>query len=165
MPRNSATPAVGKSEQGPFVDLDSFQLPAAGAYTAQAYVTLPPGCRRMHVIATYVPGAASVNGKPTCRLQWQIGGDGPGANAVADVFEAILDGTTVTKADPMLINPEYAYEVQGPIPGTPGTAFSWRLLSVEVPIKATAARVLAAEVGDTAHPGVLTTLFFTSDQV
>jgi hypothetical protein len=156
---DSATPVPGKDEQGPFVDLDAVALPAAGAFTNQAYVRIPPESRRASIIATVALGAGATTNQARFRLQWQIdGGGGP----LSDVAEVVLDGTTVAKVNPYLQNPEYAYEVAGPIVAA---GLSWRLLSVEVPIKAIGIRVIAAEVGDTAHPSVMTTRVYTSREV
>lgn len=164
MPNQSAAIQVsGKPEQGPFYNLDGFQLPAAGAFTAQSYSDLPPQARRAHVVVTFTGGAGSTNGAGRFRVQWRIQA-GPTENVVTDVYEAVLDGTTIAKSGAFLENPEYAYSIAGPI-AAPATAFNFKLLSIEVPIFATGMRIIAAEGGDTAHPGQVTIRIYTSDKL
>lgn len=153
-------PVPGKAEQGPFLTWDA-ALPAAGAYTNQTYTTLPPEARRLSLVASYTLGAGGTNGQASFRLQWLVD-DGSGAGVV-DIYEPVIDGTTISKADPFLINPQYCYEVHGPIVAA-GT-LSWRLLEVSVPVKARGFRVIAAENGDAVHPGTLTVRGYTSDRV
>lgn len=151
----------GAPEQGPFYNLDGVLLPAAGAFTAQVYSTIPALSRRLSIVVSYVKGASAVSGNGVFIVQWTIQGGAP-EGAIKDVYETVIDGTTVVKADPLLQNPEYAYSVAGPITTS---SITFRLLSLEVPVGATAFRVLAAELGDTAHPGTVTVRGYTSNQI
>lgn len=53
------------------VHLASQTLPAAGAYTAQAYIDLPPGTKLINFWITYTRGDAG--GQPVFKLQWGNG--------------------------------------------------------------------------------------------
>lgn len=155
----SATPRPGIEEQGPFVNLDAVALPGAGAFGSPTYTPIPPKSRRLSLIVTYAKGAGATSGSVVLRLQWQLtAGSGP----LDDVYETLIDGSTLTKSTSFASAPEYAFAVVGP-PTT--TSISFRALSVEVPILAVAARVLAAEIGDTANPGTVTARLYTSDEV
>ena len=158
---DSSLPVEGKPEQGPFPSLDAFTLPGASALTSQAYTKIPSNARRLSVIASYTLGAGGANGQARFRLQWQIDG---GGSILADVYEGIIDGTTIDKTVvPFLENPEYLYSLLGPVVAA-GTV-SWRLLEVSVPVRAIGYRVVAAEVGDATHPGTVTVRGYTSDRV
>lgn len=144
---------VGKTEQGPFVNLDALVLPAASAFTNQAYTPIPPQSRRMSIIASYAKAAAAVSGQAAFTLQWKFPG------GVTDVYESVIDGTSSSVAAPFLVNPEYGWQLNGPVIST---SLTFRVLSVEVPVRALAARVLVAEVGDAAHPGTVSVMLYTS---
>lgn len=162
MPNESAQVATsGKPEQGPFYDLDAVSLPAAGAYTAQGFSKLPPEARRLSVIASYTGGSAS--GQAAFRLQWQVAAGSP-ERQVTPVAETVVDSTVATKTGNVMAIPEYQLQVNGPANGTAGP-IHFRLLSVEVPVGAVGARVLAAEIGDTANPGTASTRLYTSNRV
>lgn len=154
MSRESVAIVQGKDEQGPFVNFDLAALPAAGAFTGQAYTPLPAESRRLSIVAQIALGAGATTNQAKFRLQWQIDGA-----LDLDVSEAVIDGTTIVKTAPYLANPQFAYEVSGPV--VTG-ALAWRLLSVEVPIKATGVRVLVAEVGDTTHPSSVAVIVYAS---
>lgn len=153
--------ASGKPEQGCFYLADALALAAAGAFSNPAYQSIPPESRRMSLIVSYTKGAAAASGNAVFRVQWRIAAGAP-EGLVTDVYETVIDGTTVTKADPFLLNPEYAYSIAGPITTT---SIAFRLLSVEVPIMATGVRVLAAELGDTVNPGTITIRAYTSVEI
>lgn len=154
-----ATPAVGVPEQGPFINLDAVALPAAGALTSQGYTALPGRARRLSAVVTYAKGAGAASGKARMQLQWQmLGGQAP----LSDVAETIIDAGTLNVSGSIGQSPEYALEILGP---ATSSTISFRMLSAEVPMLATGARVLAAEAGDTANPGTITVRFYTSDQV
>ena len=164
MPNSSATISRGgKPEQGPFYILDGQALPAAGAvFKPSAYTAIPPEARRLHLIATYVAGTSGVNGSVKMRVLWQV--TGTEERQVADVYEAIIDGTTIVKSGNKLSNPMYAYELIGPPVSDPGS-LNFRFLSCEVPIAAIGVTVEVLEVGDTTHPGTVTIRAYTSDRV
>lgn len=162
MPNLSDTIVQGKPEQGPFYNLDTVALPAAGAFTAQAYTTIPAKARRISIVGTYSKGASSSSGSCRFRVQWQIPGGAP-EGVVLDVYETVIDGTTITKATSFLENPEYVYSIISP-PNPTVNPLSFRMLSCEVPVNATGVRVLCAEV-DTANPGTITVRVYTSDQI
>jgi|SRR5689334_13637777 len=151
----------GKPEQGPFPSLNNEVLPASGAFTNQDYTPIPPTSRRLGIIAEYTKAAAGTNGQATFRVQWRVKGEN---GDTVDFYEVVIDGTDITIAAPYLRNPEYAYQVDGPV--VAGTdPFRFRLLSLEVPILADGCRVLAAELGDTTHPGTLSVWLYTSVQI
>jgi hypothetical protein len=152
---------AGKPEQGPFLSLDAVTLPGSGAYTDQEYTKIPAQARRLSIVAQYTLGTSGVNGQGVFRVQWKI----PGENGpIEDAYECVIDGTDITKTgDTFLRNPEYVYEVAGPVVVTDPLLF--RVLSLEVPVLAQACRVLVAELGDTAHPGKVSVWLYTSDDV
>lgn len=157
----SAEIKPGKPEQGPFISLDDVTLPAAGAFTDQDYTTIPAKSRRLSVVATYTKDAGGTNGQATFQFQWRVpGGNGP----IEDVSEVVIDGTDITKVDPVLRNPEYAYQVDGLVVAG-ASPMNYRVISLEVPILADAFRVIAAEIGDAAHPGKVTVRLYTSENV
>lgn len=162
MPNVSDTIVQKKPEQGPFYNLDAVALPAASAFTTQGYTKLPAEARRISVIGTYAKGASSSSGSCRFRVQWQIAAGTP-EGRVDDVYETVIDGTTVTKATSFLENPEYVYSIIGP-PNPTVNALSFRMLSCEVPVNAVGVRVLCAEV-DTANPGTITVRIYTSDEI
>lgn len=155
----SAEIVAGKPEQGPFISLDEVVLPASGAFTSQNYTTIPPQSRRLSIVGSYAKAAAAASGSASFRVQWRLAS---GNGELSDVYETVIDGTTVTKTDPILENPQYAYQVDGPVTTS---SINFRVLSLEVPPMADAVRVLAAENTDTVHPGTLTVRLYTSSDL
>jgi hypothetical protein len=134
-------------------------LPAAGAFTDQAYEKLPqPNPRRLSVAVKYTAAVAAVNGQAKFKFQWQIAGT-PG------FFETLIDSSSPTVAQPNATVPEYELVVKSPVYTPAGTVGLFRLISLEVPSAATAFRVLAAEVGDTVHPGTVEIQCASSDVI
>lgn len=126
-------------------------LPAAGAYTDQAYSDLAALAvggaypRRMTIAIGYTR-QSGVNGQMKIKVQWAIHGK-------TGYFEPLIDASAPTVAPPLITVPEYIIEVKGPVVSTDGE-FRWRQLSIEVPCAATGVRVLAAECGsDLTKPG------------
>jgi hypothetical protein len=156
-PGSTAVP--GKPEQGPFVNLDAQALPGAGAFTDQAYSAIPPEARRLSAVVSYAKGSGATTGQVALFLQWRLDAEGGNLDAV---YETVLDGATFTVTGPSAAVPEYAFQVNGP-PTT--TSIAFRALSVEVPVKAIGARLVAAEIGDAANPGTITARLYTSNQV
>jgi hypothetical protein len=132
-------------------------LPAAGAFTSQAYSKFDPSflARRLTIAMSYTKAAAAATGKVKIQIQWEIAGQ-------AGYFEPVLNGAAAAIAADVMSIPEYKLEVVGP-PVTVADPLLWRQLGIEVPSCATGVRVLAAEAGDAAHPGNLTVNLSYSD--
>lgn len=153
---NWGTPAVGA------VDAVGVALPAAGAFTDQAYTLIPQLARRMNVMVAYSGGAGSTNGQARYRLEWQIE-DRPASGQ--GWIEPIVDGqTALAITQPYARAPAYALEILGPRVAA-GVTLGLRLFTVDIPSLATGYRLLAAELGDTTHPGSLLVTATTSNEI
>lgn len=131
-------------------------LPAAGAFTDQAYSLLGPLSRRLTIGLKYTKAAAAATGQVKCQIQWKL------VNEVG-YFEPLIDGSNPTVTADVMQVPEYKQELLGPPVTAGNTPLLWRLTTVEIPSCAVAVRVLMAEVGDAAHPGTVTAKLFYSD--
>lgn len=122
----------------------SAALPAAGAYTSQAYTTIPAGIVNVAFWISYTRGAAG--GYPAFRVQWSDAVD-------AGARDMILDESSLVVSQPEGTLDTYQETITGPTPQTDDPLVY--IYSYSVPPLATGARLIAAEVGVVATPGTL----------
>lgn len=128
------------------VHLPTTALPAAGAFTAQAFFPLPRGVREISYWITYTRDPAGADtGNPKFLVQW--------GNGVEEAFELVLDRGSLVVAQPAGDFNMYIEEPLGPIPGS--DAPITYVLPVVAPYGASLARLLVAEQGDVANPGTI----------
>lgn len=127
------------------VHLASGVLPAAGAYTAQNYIDLPPGAKIIVFWITYTRGGAL--GQPKFRLQW-----GNGTETDADELTQYDPGAEVV--DDVVNTPYYLERPLGP-PPVDGTARVYRLPVEIIDMGARQLRMLVAEHGNVGAPGTI----------
>lgn len=131
-------------------------LPAAGAFTDQAYSQLGPLARRLTIGIKYTKAAAATTNQLKLQVQWKLVNE-------AGYFEPLLDGSNPTTGGDVMQIPEYKQEVLSPPVTVSNSPLLWRALMLEIPSCATGVRVLMAEVGDATHPGSVTCKLFYSD--
>jgi hypothetical protein len=119
-------------------------LPGAGAFTAQAIYTFPPGTRGLTFWITYTSAGAPTGG-PAFRLE--------GTNGTETARQLIQDDSSLAVAQP---NAEVNVEMEtvlGPIPAN-ATPVVYKL-PYNVDPGETGVRLLAAEDGNTGAPGTI----------
>lgn len=129
------------------VHLTSQALPAAGAYTAQAFSDLRVGAKTLTFNVTYTRGAAG--GYPVYRLQWDNGTE------VSD--DLIQDDGSITVAGAEATVQNSLFRPLGPPPDD-ANAITY-VLEAFVPWGAKKVRLSIAEAGDTANPGTAAIVF------
>lgn len=127
--------------------LNSEVLPAAGAYTAQDFATLPPGTRELIYWITYTRGGAG--GYPIFDVQWSDDAD--------ECSELVLDEASFTAAAPSGNVNVYMQKLLGPAPAD-GNPVGY-MLALIVPYGATKGRLLVAEGGAVDTPGTVTVAY------
>lgn len=119
-------------------------LPAAGAFTAQAFQELPKGTRELIYWITYTRSPGST-GAPIFDAQW--------SDDVDECSELILDEGSFVAADPLGSANVYVGRILGPIPSD-DNPLSY-VMSYIVPYGATKFRLRSAEIGDVNNPGTI----------
>jgi hypothetical protein len=125
------------------VQLASQELPAAGAFTAQALQSIPQGTKRVTYAVTYTRGAAG--GFPVFRHEASNG---------TETMRSVLqnDGSLVVTQPDGRVNVQLE-ELAGPQPAD-GTAITYELTYV-LGANITATRLLVAEAGVVGTPGTI----------
>jgi hypothetical protein len=131
--------------------LASQTLPAAGAYTAQAFQPTPKGTSRVTYWITYQRGA--VGGYPVFQHQYTNG---------TDTAREIVLGTPTT-SNPNTSVPLGLELIDGPIPAD-GGAISYAITYERLPAACVGVRLLVAEMGNAANPGTIA-ITLTTDTV
>lgn len=118
-------------------------LPAAGAYTSQAFYTFPAGTSGLTFWISYVRGDAA--GAPAFRLE--------GTNGVEVARQLIQDDGSLVVAQPEATVEVLLETLLGPIPAD-GNVMIYKL-PYNVDPGESGVRLLAAEVGNIAVPGTI----------
>lgn len=124
--------------------LTSQELPAGGAFTSQADISIPEGLTKLSFWISYTRGA--VGGYPQFQVEWSNGTE-------TDYVEMILDEGSLSASQPNASVQLYRQRLLGPIPQD-GNALTY-IFPFDVPLWATGVRLLAAELGVTATPGTI----------
>ncbi len=132
------------------------ELPAASAFTNQAYSLLGPHARRLTIGLAYTKHSGATTNQLKLQVQWKLVNQ-------EGYFEPLLDGSNPTTGGDVMQIPEYKQEVLSPPVTSANSPFFWRALTLEVPCCAIGVRVIMAEVGDASHPGTVTARLFYSD--
>lgn len=134
-------------------------LPSGGDFTDQPFQEFPPEYigRRLSAVCTYTPNASAANSQAKFMIGWRING--------VEYLETFIDASSPTISDPNAEVPQYILVVRGPKIAGSDAPINFRMLSYEVPAKCDAVRVLAAEMGDAAHPGSVKINLAISDAI
>ncbi len=129
------------------VQLASQALPAAGAFTSQAFTSLLEGAKEVNYWITYTRGDAG--GYPVIDVQW--------GNDTEESSELFLDESSFSPSQPLGNANVYIGRLLGPAPAD-ANPVSY-LLSCIVPYGATKARLRVAEGGVVGTPGTIAVAF------
>ena len=129
------------------VHLAAQVLPAAGAFTSQAFVVLPPGTRELIYWITYTRSPGTT-GAPVFDAQWSSG-----LTSADETSELVLDEGSFVAAAPLGTANVYVARILGPVPST-DAALEY-VMSYIVPYGAARFRLRCAEIGDVADPGTI----------
>lgn len=123
--------------------LASQTLPGAGAFTNQAFETVPAGTKRVAFWVTYTRGAAG--GFPKFHVEFDNGTD--------QGRDVIIDSLSLTTTDP---NGQFNVPLAEPAGAVPadGSAIEY-VLDFDLPPNTTGVRLLAAEEGVAGTPGTI----------
>jgi hypothetical protein len=140
-------------------------LPAAGAFSDQAFQAIDKGTLRVTYWVKYTRGAAG--GFPTFRHEYSNASPFEIANASAGTYdvarEIILDPTSITAAAPNATIDAFLEQVNGPAPAS-GSAITFCLTYERLPAACRAVRLLVAEAGVVGTPGTCN-IYMTVDSV